>query len=181
MSRRRISLRQELPLLVWLVIVWGALWQDFSPGNLLFGALLAVAVARLFYLPPVDLSGRFNIAYAVPFVLMFLAKVVVASGQVLYLAVVRGPKVKNAVVAVTLRSHQDLLVTATGHIISLIPGSLVVEVDRSTSTLYLHALNISSAEDVENLRSEVRSIEAGLIRIMGTSEELDAVRSEAAA
>jgi multicomponent Na+:H+ antiporter subunit E len=181
MSRRRISLRQELPLLVWLVIVWGALWQDFSPGNLLFGALLAVAVARLFYLPPVELSGRFNILHAVPFALTFLAKVVTASAQVLYLALVRGPRVKNAVVAVTLRSHQDLLVTATGHIISLIPGSLVVEVDRSTSTLYLHALNISSAEDVENLRSEVRSIEAGLIRIMGTSEELDAVRSEAAA
>lgn len=181
MSRRRISLRQELPLLVWLVIVWGALWQDFSPGNLLFGALLAVAVARLFYLPPVELSGRFNVLYAVPFALVFLAKVVVASAQVLYLAVVRGPRVKNAVVAVTLRSHQDLLVTATGHVISLIPGSLVVEVDRSTSTLYLHALNISSAADVENLKKEVRAIEAGLIRIMGTKEELDAVRLEASA
>ncbi|MDQ0921590.1 multicomponent Na+:H+ antiporter subunit E [Pseudarthrobacter sp. W1I19] len=181
MSRRRISLRQELPLLVWLVIVWGALWQDFSPGNLLFGALLAVAVARLFYLPPVELSGRFNILHAVPFALMFLAKVVVASAQVLYLAVMRGPQVKNALVAVTLRSHQDLLVTATGHVISLIPGSLVVEVDRSTSTLYLHALNISSVEDVENFRQEVRSIEAGLIRIMGSREELETVRSEAAA
>jgi multicomponent Na+:H+ antiporter subunit E len=180
MSRRRISLRQELPLLVWLVIVWGALWQDFSAGNLLFGALLAVAVARLFYLPPVELSGRFNILYAVPFALTFLAKVVVASAQVLYLAIMRGPRVRNAVVAVTLRSHQDLLVTATGHVISLIPGSLVVEVDRSTSTLYLHALNISSPEEVENLRNEVRSIEAGLIRIMGTREELETVRMEAA-
>jgi multicomponent Na+:H+ antiporter subunit E len=179
MSRRRISLRQELPLLVWLVIVWGALWQDFSPGNLLFGALLSVAVARLFYLPPVELSGRFNILYAIPFALVFLAKVVAASAQLLYLAVARGPKVTNAVVAVPLRSRQDLLVTATGHVISLIPGSLVVEVDRSTSTLYLHALNISSAQEVENLKSEVRSIEAGLIRIMGTKEELEAVRREA--
>ena len=181
MSRKRISLRQELPLLVWLVIVWGALWQDFSPGNLLFGALLAVAVARLFYLPPVELSGRFNILYAIPFALVFLAKVVVASAQILHLAIARGPKVTNAVVAVTLRSHQDLMVTATGHVISLIPGSLVVEVDRSTSTLYLHAINISTPEDVENLRNEVRSIEAGLIRIMGTREELEAVRMEAAA
>jgi multicomponent Na+:H+ antiporter subunit E len=181
MSRQRISLRQELPLLVWLVIVWGALWQNFSPGNLLFGALLAIAVARLFYLPPVELSGRFNIFYALPFALVFLAKVVVASAQILYLALVRGPGVKNAVVAVTLRSHQDLMVTATGHVCSLIPGSLVVEVDRSTSTLYLHALNINSPQEVENLRKEVRSIEAGLIRIMGTPEELEAVRSEATA
>jgi multicomponent Na+:H+ antiporter subunit E len=34
---------------------------------------------------------------------------------------------------------------------------------------------------VENLRNDVRAIEAGLIRIMGTKEELDAVRAEAAA
>jgi multicomponent Na+:H+ antiporter subunit E len=181
MSRRRISLRQELPLLVWLVIVWGALWQDFSPGNLLFGALLAVAVARLFYLPPVELSGRFNILYAIPFAFVFLAKVVAASAQLLYLAIAKGPKVTNAVVAVPLRSRQDLMVTATGHVISLIPGSLVVEVDRSTSTLYLHALNISSPQEVENLKNEVRSIEAGLIRIMGTKEELETVRMEAGA
>lgn len=181
MSRRRISLRQELPLLVWLVIVWGALWQDFSAGNLLFGTLLAVLVARMFYLPPVELSGRFNILYAVPFALRFLVRVAAASVEVMYLAVVRGPRVVNAVVAVPLRSHQDLLVTATGHVISLIPGSLVVEVDRSTSTLYLHALNISSPVEVENLRREVRSIEAGLIRIMGTRDELEAIRQETAA
>lgn len=180
MSRRRVSLRQELPLLVWLVIVWGALWQDFSPGNLLFGALLAVLVARMFYLPPVELSGRFNILHAVPFALRFLGMVAAASVEVMYLAAVRGPRVTNAVVAVRLRSQQDLMVTAVGHVISLIPGSLVVEVDRSTSTLYVHALNVSSPEAVESLRKEVRSIEASLIRIMGTSEELEAIRQEAA-
>jgi multicomponent Na+:H+ antiporter subunit E len=181
MSRRRISLRQELPLLVWLVLVWAALWQDFSPGNLLFGTLLALLVARMFYLPPVELSGRFNILHAIPFALRFLGRVAAASIEVMYLAAVRGPKVKNAVVAVPLRSHQDLMVTAVGHVISLIPGSLVVEVDRSTSTLYLHALNISTEADVDKLRKEVRSIEAGLIRIMGSAEELEAVRQESPA
>ena len=175
MSRKRISLRQELPLLVWLVFVWGALWQNFSPGNLLFGALIAVLVARLFYLPPVELGGRFNVLRAVPFALMFLGKVVAASFQVLYLAVVRGPKVVSAVVAVPLRSHSDLLVTATGHVISLIPGSLVVEVDRSTSTLYIHGINVRNAEDAAKLRKEVRDTEAGLIRIMGTKDELSAL------
>jgi multicomponent Na+:H+ antiporter subunit E len=178
---RRISLRQELPLLVWLVFVWGALWQDFSPGNLLFGALLAVVVARMFYLPPVELSGRFNVLYAIPFALAFLGWVVAASFQVMYLAVARGPDVSNAVVAVPLRSHQDLMVTATGHVISLIPGSLVVEVDRSTSTLYLHGLNVKNAEDAAKLRNDVRAIEARLIRIMGTREELELIRLEAAA
>jgi multicomponent Na+:H+ antiporter subunit E len=180
-SRKKVSLRQELPLLVWLVIVWGALWQDFSPGNLLFGALLAIAVARLFYLPPVELSGRFNVLRAVPFAVVFLGKVVAASCQVFYLAVTQGHKVTNAVVAVPLRSHSDLMVTATGHVISLIPGSLVVEVDRSTSTLYIHGLNVRNGEDVLKLRKEVRDTEAGLIRIMGTKEELAALNQEVGA
>ncbi|MDR6638843.1 Na+/H+ antiporter subunit E [Paenarthrobacter nitroguajacolicus] len=178
MSRKPNSFRTELPLLIWLVIVWGALWRDFSPGNLLFGALIAVLVAKFFYLPPVELSGRFNIRRAIPFALMFLSKVVAASFLVLYLAVVKGPKVRSAVVAVPLRSHSDLMVTATGHVISLIPGSLVVEVDRSTSTLYLHALNIYQEADIDKIRQEVQNIEAGLIRIMGTREEVQALGAE---
>ena len=178
MSRKRISLRQELPLLVWLVIVWCALWQNFTPGNLLFGALIAVLVARLFYLPPVELGGRFNVLRAVPFALTFLAKVVSASFQVLFLAVTQGPKVISAVVAVPLRSHSDLLVTATGHVTALIPGSLVVEVDRSTSTLYIHGINVRDAEDAAQLRKDVRNTEAGLIRIMGTKAELTALNQE---
>jgi len=181
MSRKRISLRQELPLLAWLVFVWGALWQDFSPGNLLFGALIAVLVARILYLPPVELGGRFNVLRAVPFALVFIGKVAAASFQVLYLAVARGHKVISAIVAVPLRSHSDLLVTATGHVLSLIPGSLVVEVDRSTSTLYIHAINIRSAQDAAKLRKEVRDTEAALIRIMGTKEELSALTQEIAA
>jgi multicomponent Na+:H+ antiporter subunit E len=181
MSRKRISLRQELPLLVWLVFVWGALWQDFRPGNLLFGALIAVLVARVLYLPPVELGGRFNVLRAVPFALGFIGKVAVASFQVLYLALARGPNVISAIVAVPLRSHSDLLVTATGHVISLIPGSLVVEVDRSTSTLYIHAINVRNVQDAAKLRKEVRDIEASLIRIMGTKGELSALTQEVAA
>ncbi|MFP5018756.1 Na+/H+ antiporter subunit E, partial [Paenarthrobacter ureafaciens] len=102
MSRKPISFRTELPLLVWLVIVWGALWRDFSPGNLLFGALIAIIVAKLFYLPPVELSGRFNVLRAFRFALMFLGKVAAASFLVLYLAVVKGPSVRSAIVAVPL-------------------------------------------------------------------------------
>ncbi|MEZ2390574.1 Na+/H+ antiporter subunit E [bacterium RCC_150] len=173
MSRKRISLRTELPLLVWLVVVWGALWRDFSPGNLAFGALISLIVARVFYLPPVELSGRFNVLRAIPFAGLFLCKVVAASWQVMYLAIFRGPSVTNAVVAVPLRSRSDLMVTATGHVISLIPGSLVVEVDRATSTLYIHGLNVRNDSDAARLRREVQETEASLIRIMGTRAEMD--------
>ncbi|MHA7304489.1 Na+/H+ antiporter subunit E [Arthrobacter sp. TMN-49] len=170
---------QKLPLLVWLVLVWGALWQDFSAGNLVFGALIAMGVSRAFYLPPVELSGRFNVLRAVTFVLWFIKEVVVASFQVLYWALSRGPRIRNAVIAVPLRSTSDLLMTAVGHVLSLIPGSLVVEVDRGTATLYVHAMNVESPAGVEKVRQGIQDIEAGLIRVMGTKEELAALTAEA--
>jgi multicomponent Na+:H+ antiporter subunit E len=179
MTRQRIPLRVELPLLVWLVLVWGALWQDFSLGNLVFGAIIAFAVANLLYLPPVELSGRFNVFYAAGFAGRFLYQLVLASVQVFWLALTRGPRLKNAVVAVRLRSPSDLLVTATGHAISLIPGSLVIEVDRSTSTLYLHCLNVATSDDAERVRRDVRRTEEWLIRVMGTRDDLALLQTAA--
>lgn len=181
MKRPKVSLRQELPLLVWLVVAWCGLWSNFSIGNVLFGTLISVGITRLFYLPPVELGGRFNLWYAFTFAGSFLGQLVVASINVLYLAIVRGPHLENSVVAVQLRSRSDLLVTSTGHVVSLIPGSLIIEVDRSTSTLYVHCLNVGEPEAAEAVRARVRKTEEQLILMMGTRQELQMVRAQAPA
>lgn len=173
-----LQIMQKLPLLIWLVLVWGALWRDFSAGNLLFGALIAVAVAQAFYLPPIELSGRFNVLRALAFLLWFIKEVTVASFQVLYWAIAKGPRIRNAVIAVPLRSPSDLLMTAVGHVLSLIPGSLVVEVDRGAATLYVHAMNAPTPESVAVVRRGIQDIEARLIQVMGTKGELAALQAE---
>lgn len=181
MSRQKFSLVTDVPLILWLTFVWGALWQDFGAGTLIFGLIIAFLAVNFFYLPPVGLSGRFNILAFVSFSAGFLVDLVTASIEVFWLAVTRGPALRNAVVAVRLRSHSDLIVTATGHATSLIPGSLVVEVDRASSTLYLHCLNVSTEEDAEAVRATVRKSEAAFIRIMGTRQELAELRAEESA
>lgn len=179
-KKRSFNLLQKLPLLVWLVLIWGSLWQDFSAGNLIFGALVAIAVSQLFYLPPVELSGRFNPFQAVLMMLWFIWQVTVASFLVLFWALAKGPRIRNAVIAVPLRSPSDLLMTAVGHVLSLIPGSLVVEVDRGTATLYVHAMNAPTPADVERIRADIQGFEARLIRVMGSREELAALQAERA-
>ena len=177
-DRRKLKVLQKLPLLIWLVFVWGSLWQDFSAGNMLFGALIAVAVSQAFHLPPIELSGRFNALAALTFLGWFLKQITMASFQVLYWAVAKGPRIRNAVIAVPLRSPSDLLMTAVGHVLSLIPGSLVVEVDRGSATLYVHAMNAPTPESVENIRAGIQNIEARLIHVMGTKVELAALEAE---
>ncbi|MFI7580277.1 Na+/H+ antiporter subunit E [Kocuria kalidii] len=178
MTRPRNPLLVELPLLVWLVLVWGALWGDFGLGNLLVGLVLALLVTWFLYLPPVQLSGRFNPFQFAVFAVTFVWQVAKASVEVMVIAIVVGPRARNAVVGVRLRTTSDLLLTATGHTMTLIPGSLVVEVDRATSTLYFHALNVRDSREAEEFRRSALQVEAAWIRIMGTAEELAALRAE---
>lgn len=176
--RKRARFMVELPLLVWMVLVWGALWRDFAIGNLVFGFLISLGVVSAFRLPPVELSGRFNVWRAALFAARFVWDIAVASFQVLGTALVKGPKVRSAVVGVGLRSREDLMITTVSHVLTLIPGSFTVEVDRPNATLYLHVLDVNTREEAEDFRRKVRATEARLIRVMGTREELASLEAE---
>ncbi|WP_309080937.1 Na+/H+ antiporter subunit E [Zhihengliuella sp.] len=176
--QRRRRFVVELPLLVGMMLVWGALWQDYSAGNLIFGLVISMGIVSLFRLPPVKLTGRFNVWWALVFIVRFVGEVTVASFQVLWWSLRYGPRVRSAVVAVQLRAREDLMMTATGHTMTLIPGSFVVEVDRGTGTLYMHVLNQSGPDSAERFRRHVLDTEKLIIRIIGTPEEVQRVRDE---
>lgn len=178
LRRRRRRFAVELPLIVGMTLLWGSMWIDFSAGNLIFGFLISLGIVSAFRLPPVHISGRFNLWHALRFVLWFLGDVLVASLQVFRLALFRGPRVRSAIIGVPLRSHDDLMVTLVAHTLTLIPGSVVVEVDRRSSTLYMHVLNVATDDDAESFRASARNTEARLIRVMGTRAQLDELKKE---
>jgi multicomponent Na+:H+ antiporter subunit E len=170
----------QWPILLGLTLTWGALWQDFSPGVLLAGVLYSTLILWFYRLPRVHFSDRFNPWYAFVFTVRFLGHVVAASVSVARDAIVKGPKIVNSVVAVKLRSHDDLIVTLTGHALALVPGSLVIDVDRPSSTLFLHVLDAEDAESVEGFRNEALATEASIIRAIGTRADLALVLDDEA-
>lgn len=143
--------------------------------SLISGILVSYVATRLFYLPPVDLAGRFNLWYALRFLEYFFRHLMIASFQVAWLALRPGPPPKTAIIAVRLRTRSDFILTLTGLTISLIPGSLVAEVDRFASTLYLHVLNTPTQKELRRMREEVARIESLLIRSIGSREEVEAL------
>lgn len=176
-DRSKLTLVNEVPLLVWLVFVWVVLWQDYSLGNIAFGLILALVIVNYFRLPPVELSGRFNIFHAIMFVLDFIKDIFVASMHITWVAISRPRSVTNAVIGVPLQTRQDLIVTLVGHVTTLIPGSLVIDVDRRTSTLYLHVFDVKSEADLEQMRQAVWRTERQVLSIMGTKEEYEAMKA----
>ena len=176
--RREHRWAVEIPLTLWLMLVWAVLWGELTAKNLLVGLVLSLLVTRALALPPVQLSSRFNVLHAVTLFVTFLWQVIRASFEVMWTVIAHGPRASSSVTAVQMRSHSDLIMTATGSTTGLIPGSVLLEVDRPNAILYFHVLDVHDDEDIEHFRESVRNTEAAWIRMMGSPEDYAALRRE---
>ncbi|MGY6497593.1 MAG: Na+/H+ antiporter subunit E [Microcella sp.] len=174
--KRRITFLQLSPLLVALVAFWMLLWGSFSPLTILTGIIVAVVVTKVLYLPRVVLARRFNPFWFLVFVGIFAAQLVAASFQVAFQAVFARRIRRNAIVKVTLHTRSDFLITGTAIAISLVPGSVILEIDREHAILYVHVLSAENAADMERARANILATERRLIRALGSRDEWEAVR-----
>jgi len=172
------SRRSQWPMLVGLTFIWVALWQDLSMSTIVLGILFSAAVMLVFPLPPVPFTDRLNIFHTINFIFYFLWKITAATWDVAVKAVHPGPKVVNSVVAVKLRTQDDLLLTLVGHVYALIPGSLVIDVDRPSSTLFLHVIDVPDEAAAEAFRVDSLDIEARMIRAFGSKRDHALVKEE---
>lgn len=171
----RVSLVQvwkQLPFFLWLVALWMLLWGQLTWTAFLTGVVAAVVVTRVFRLPPVELSGRVNLWYGGLFVLEFLGALVVGSLTVAWQVLDPRRQPGTAVIAVPLRIDDDLIMTHTAVTASLIPGSLVVEVDRDRRILYLHVIGVRSDREVTRQRDSVLRWEKRIVMAVGSRAQM---------
>ncbi|MFC7359854.1 Na+/H+ antiporter subunit E [Nocardioides astragali] len=157
----------QLPMLVWLTVIWVVLWGDVSPMTVAGGLAVACIACLVFPLPPLRLDVRVRPLPLVWLVARFVADVVVSSVQVSRVVLRRGRPPRNAVVEVSLRTPSDFVLTVVAEMTCLIPGSLVVEARRSTHTLFLHVLDVGDAAGVEHFRQSVLDQEARVVKAFG--------------
>lgn len=170
------SLWRQAPLLVALVALWLLLWDHVDVLTLVTGILLAVGVTRALYLPPVLLSGRFNPWRGLLLGLRMMFDVVVASFQVAFFSVNPWWKPMNAIIAVQLLTRSDFVTTLTAEAISVVPGTVVVDIDRERGLLYLHALGTRTVEDIERVRQQVLGVEERIVLAIGTHAQAASIR-----
>ncbi|MCR2819374.1 Na+/H+ antiporter subunit E [Microbacterium sp. zg.Y1090] len=171
------QLWRQLPFFVWLIALWMLLWGQFTPLAFVTGLAVAVFVTRVFRLPPVELSGRVNLWYGLVFLLTFFGAVVRGSLLVAWQVVDPRRYPGTAIVAVPLRTDDDLIMTHVGVTASLIPGSLVVEADRDRRILYLHVIGVDSEADVVKQRTAIQGWEARIVRAVGSRAQLEKIRA----
>lgn len=174
-KQRLRGMVSQLPLFLGLVLLWALLWGKFSWLNLVTGAAFAAVVSVVFYLPAVQLSGRINLWRTAWLFGKLLFDIVRASIDVSWLAL--GPRYtpSNAIVAVHLRTRSDLILTWTAVATSIVPGSIVVDIERVDSTLYLHVINMHDAVETDAFRARVLATERRIVMAFGSAEDVERV------
>ncbi|GAA1908089.1 hypothetical protein GCM10009737_06270 [Nocardioides lentus] len=153
----------QWPMILWLTVVWTALWGNLSVLVVLSGVLVGVGVCLVFPLPPLRLGLALRPWPALVLAARFLADIVVASLEVAWVTL-RRRRPTSAVIEVDLASDSDFVMTVVAEIVSLIPGSVIVEARRSTHTLFLHVLDVDDDADAESARRRVLAQERRVLR-----------------
>ncbi len=167
--------RHQLPLLLWLVLVWNLLWGTWSWANLLSGLALAVAITTLLPLPPVVGGVRIHPLRLLYFLGYFLLDLVRSAAEVAWLTVRPGGIGRSAIVRVQLRTDSDLLLTIIAESVTLVPGSIVIDLDREERVLVLHVLHVDGPADVERRRASVLAEEERVVRAFGSEHDIAAL------
>ena len=169
------QLRHQLPLLVWLVLVWILLWGTWSWANLLSGTLVALVVTVLLPLPAVVGGLRVRPLPLLGFVAHFVLDLASSGAQVAWQALRPGQQRRSAIVRIQLRTDSDLLLAIISSTLSLIPGSLVLDLDRAERSIALHLLQVRDLAHVEREKAGILATEDRIVRAFGSAEEIAAL------
>ena len=152
---------------LWLTALWLVLWRSTSPGAVVSGLALAVALtwvvrrstdhAERHRLRPLPLAR-----YFVHMVVALVRSNVALAREVL----TPTDHTRPGLLEVRLPHSSELVLTVVANSITLTPGTMTLAVDAATSTLRIHVLHL---RDVDAARAEVedlhRLVSAALVHV----------------
>ncbi|MDT5102124.1 MAG: multicomponent Na+:H+ antiporter subunit [Mycobacterium sp.] len=150
-------------VLCWLMLVWVLLWGKLSAANILGGLAIAMVITVLLPLPAVPIEGRLHPLSLLRLVVVVAYQLVLSSVQVAWLAVKPGPPLLSAVLRARLAIKSDLVLALAVNIMSLIPGSIVLEVDQERRLVYVHVIDVGNEKAVARFYRQVEQIERLLV------------------
>ncbi|MFF2085214.1 Na+/H+ antiporter subunit E [Nocardia sp. NPDC058176] len=149
----------RIAVIIWLTVVWIALWGDPSWANLLGGLAVALVVVLALPLPNVPVAGRFHPLSFLELIVVSTYYALESSLQVAWLGIRPGPPPVSGVLRVHLSIQSDLVLVMCTDLLNLIPGTMVLELDRARCVVYVHVLDVGSEEAVVKFYRTTRRLE----------------------
>ena len=159
---------------VWLTLVWVLLWGEFTWGNVVNGVLIALFVSYVMPLPRVASRTTVRPLAVAHLVLCFLWDTLMGAISVAIVVFRKDPP-EAAIIRVQLRSASDTVLATTAGMVTLVPGSVVVEAHRLTGAIYLHVFDVHGSDpegEIEAMRRTVLTPEERIMRAVSVTEDL---------
>jgi multicomponent Na+:H+ antiporter subunit E len=140
-----------------LVVLWLLAWGELSLANVLSGVVVAAALLVAF--PPRRRPGRRVRVHALGALRLaaYVARQLVLSNLLMAREIVRRtPTYRPGVLAHRLQRPSEEIVTLVTSVISLSPGTMTVDVDEVSSTIYVHFYRLA---DITSARADLARLE----------------------
>lgn len=137
----------QILLNVFIAFLWMFLTVTFNASTFIVGFLLG---ALMLWITKGFFPGRFymNRVWAViKLILLFFKELILANIHVLVLIVQPKMPIKPAIFALPTVLEKDWEITLLSNLITLTPGTLVIDVSDDSKTLYIHALDYGNADE----------------------------------
>ncbi|MFC4449574.1 Na+/H+ antiporter subunit E [Halorussus aquaticus] len=152
MKPRKWPVIGVLLAVLWLFVRGVSLDPADVLGEFLIGLALGLPVAfafRRFYTERTSLTRNLRAApYALLYVGVFLKELATANFDVAYRVLAPSMPIDPDVVVVPLRVETDAAITTIANSITLTPGTLTMDYDDETNTLYVHGITGRNREAV---------------------------------
>ncbi len=175
--RTRARLRWQGRTVAALTIVWLLLWGHLNLVTLLSGIVLGYLVSVVFPLPAFLYDGKVRPIGVLRLLWQLFSHLVLASFDLASYSLRRTVQMRPGVVRIDLTSHSDLVQVMTAALVSLVPGTIVVDAPRHERRLYLHVFDLKGPDAVANEVLDALGAEVAVLRAFGSSAELE--RAEA--
>ncbi|MDA8370534.1 MAG: Na+/H+ antiporter subunit E [Nocardiopsaceae bacterium] len=172
-------LAAQLPTVLWLTTMWVLLWGDLAIGTIIAGAVVASLCYAAARLPVIPVRLRFRPLRVLRLASAIGLDLLTSSVRVAFHVLWRPRQVRGAIVEVPMRTDSDFLLAMTSSALSLVTGSVVIELNRSEGVVYVHGLPIESERAVARLRRQARTTEELFAHAFGTSEDIAKFEHEA--
>ncbi|KAA1251218.1 Na+/H+ antiporter subunit E [Mycobacterium simiae] len=154
---------RRVTVLIALMAVWQLLWGDYSVATAISGLLVAAAITTLLSLPAVPVQGRLHPVSLVRLIARVGWYLLVSSVQVSWLAIRPSPPPPAAVLRVQLSVKSDLVLVLAANIMSLLPGSISLEIDQVRRVMFCHVIDAGSPRAVAAFYRQVTNVERLLV------------------
>ena len=175
--RKPARLRFQPRQIALLTGIWLILVGEVTVVTVLGGMLLAWLITVVFPLPAIDYAGRLHPWRTLVLGLHLLKDLAVSSVKLVGYAF--GRRVPHpGIVKVPLASDSDLYQVNTAELVSVVPGTIVVDARQRSRILYLHVFDMPKDSTRDEVVADTLALEKRVVRALGSRAEFEALDRE---